>query len=115
MKKCFRCGAEKSNDDFYDDSRGNGLGSYCKSCTKAYAKARGKANKEKAISLLGGKCSRCGYSRCFSALEFHHIMPENKERDVHDFRFYRWEKFWKEAKKCILLCANCHREVEEKV
>lgn len=61
-----------------------------------------------AISLLGGKCSRCGYDKCYEALDFHH---KNGEKD---FAISSISKSWKsvliEIKKCILLCANCHRE-----
>jgi len=35
--------------------------------------------KEKAIELLGSKCSICSYSRCVYALEFHHLNPKEKE------------------------------------
>ena len=33
------------------------------------------------IEVLGGKCCRCGYSRCFAALEFHHNVGD-KEGDI---------------------------------
>jgi len=76
---------------------------------------KGKTNKEKAVSLFGGKCSGCGYNKCARALEFHHADPTIKVRDAHGFRHYRWEVYWEEVKKCTLLCANCHREEEERI
>ncbi|VVB52085.1 Uncharacterised protein [uncultured archaeon] len=115
MRKCIKCDLEKLEEDFYKSSRGSKLMTLCKGCLKLYVKNRAREQKKKAVKLLGGKCSRCGYSRCLGALEFHHTEPENKIRDVHDFRFYNWEAFWFEAKKCILLCANCHREEEERL
>jgi hypothetical protein len=70
--------------------------------------------KKELIEVLGGKCCRCGYSRCFAALEFHHNVGD-KEGDVaHIIKNRSKEKALKEIKKCILLCANCHREAHHK-
>ena len=75
---------------------------------------RRKKLKEEAIKISGGKCSVCGYDRCLSALEFHH-NHENKEGHVSTFiKKGSRQKVLKEAKKCILLCANCHRELHYK-
>jgi hypothetical protein len=115
MRKCYTCSLEKDDNDFYKASRNRGLMPYCKDCLKARVKERGRNNKKKAVALMGGKCSRCGYSRCISALEFHHTNPENKESELHDIRFCGWKIFWFEVSKCILLCANCHREEEERL
>ena len=35
--------------------------------------------KERAVYVMGGKCSICGYDKCQSALEFHHLNPEEKD------------------------------------
>ena len=60
---------------------------------------------------LGNKCSRCGYDKCSWALDFHHIDPTNKNFNIgNDHNTKSWEKFWEEAQKCELICANCHRE-----
>lgn len=59
---------------------------------------------------MGGKCSKCGYNRYYGALDLHHL-------DGKDFSFGRnlckksEEELIKEAKKCVILCANCHREL----
>jgi hypothetical protein len=47
------------------------------------------------------------------ALEFHHLDPAKKEFEVN----YRGctrslAVFRAEADKCVLLCSNCHAEVE---
>ncbi len=65
-----------------------------------------------AINHLGGKCIRCGYSKYPEVLEFHHKDPSQKEFNVSSKGHSRsWERVKKEIEKCILLCANCHREV----
>lgn len=66
--------------------------------------------KERATYVLGGKCQNCGYDKCIQALEFHHINPEEKEFSFGTNTNRNWEATREELKKCILLCANCHRE-----
>lgn len=68
--------------------------------------------KERLVRLLGGSCSVCGYSRCLAALEFHHKVPGTKLFTLGGLKLCQvpWEKVLKEAEKCCLLCANCHRE-----
>lgn len=75
-------------------------------------KIRGIKRKIDFINLLGGKCSKCGYNKNLAALDFHHLNPEQKETPLN-FGFLlkmKYEKCLKEVKKCIILCANCHRE-----
>jgi hypothetical protein len=68
--------------------------------------------KRAVIKALGlpERCQRCGYDRYLGALDFHHRDPETKELNLA-----RGGKgvdvLCEEAKKCDLLCANCHREV----
>jgi predicted HNH restriction endonuclease len=68
--------------------------------------------KLKAIEYKGGKCSICGYSKCKDALDFHHIDEKDKEFGIGEKGYTRsWEKVKIELDKCILVCANCHREI----
>lgn len=67
--------------------------------------------KERATYVLGGKCQCCGYSKCIQALEFHHLNPEEKEIAFGSNTNRSWEATKNELKKCILVCANCHREI----
>ena len=60
----------------------------------------------------GGECCMCGYNKCASALEFHHIDPNNKEGGIIGTTT-SLAKQREEAKKCILVCANCHREIHD--
>lgn len=61
--------------------------------------------------LLGGKCSICGYNKCINALEFHHDKGKKEEVLSILIKDYSKQKSLKEIRKCILLCANCHREL----
>jgi 5-methylcytosine-specific restriction endonuclease McrA len=81
------------------------------SLIKAVSKRRRKV-KTMSIEYKGGKCLLCGYNRFQGALELHHIDSEKKEFGIGDKGYTRsWEKVRAELDKCVLLCANCHREV----
>jgi len=68
--------------------------------------------KHLAIQYKGGKCMFCGYSRCSGALDFHHINESDKEFGLSVRGLTRsWIKIKNEIEKCILVCANCHREI----
>lgn len=70
--------------------------------------------KEKALEYKGKKCSICGYDKCSWALEFHHINPNEKEFTFSKYSNHAWSKIQKELDKCILVCANCHKELHYK-
>lgn len=67
--------------------------------------------KSNLIRLCGNKCNLCGYDRCQAALEFHHIDPDTKNYALSSGDCHKIEDDIAEVKKCILICANCHREV----
>jgi hypothetical protein len=75
----------------------------------AVAEARRKL-KARAIAYKGGKCERCGYDRCPDALDFHHRDPTEKDFQVSTGAYRRWTLMVRELDKCVMLCANCHRE-----
>ncbi|KKT61481.1 MAG: hypothetical protein UW64_C0016G0002 [Microgenomates group bacterium GW2011_GWC1_44_37] len=79
-------------------------------------KKRRKKLRQMAVDLLGGKCVVCGYCKEIKALDFHHIDESTKEFGLSDRGLTRsWEKTKEEVLKCVLLCANCHREVHSGV
>jgi transcription elongation factor Elf1 len=54
----------------------------------------------------------CNYEKCIQALEFHHISNEKKDFGISDKGYTRsWKKVKEEIDKCVLVCANCHREL----
>lgn len=78
---------------------------------KAVIKRRFKV-KQMAVEHAGGKCKLCGYNRDVSALEFHHLDSSQKDFAIGQKGYTRsWEKVRAEVDKCILVCANCHREI----
>lgn len=77
---------------------------------KAVQRRREKV-RQMAVEYKGGSCEVCGYNRCIEALEFHHIDPTKKDFGISSKGYARsWEKVRAEIEKCVLLCANCHRE-----
>lgn len=63
---------------------------------------------------FGGKCSICGYNKCLDALHFHH-PNNNKEICVSHALYNGFKAGLAEAKKCQLICANCHAEIHSKL
>jgi predicted HNH restriction endonuclease len=59
----------------------------------------------------------CGYSKCESALEFHHLNPNEKDFNISSIRQLSnfTEKIKNELDKCILVCSNCHREIHSNI
>lgn len=78
------------------------------------ARLRGKKKvwKSKLVQLRGGACESCGYKKCMTSLDFHHRDPTQKVREIG--RSPSFNAALIEAAKCLLLCANCHREHHEK-
>ncbi|MDP3793534.1 MAG: hypothetical protein Q8R07_02160 [Candidatus Uhrbacteria bacterium] len=78
---------------------------------KAVAKRRTKI-RQLAVDFKGGQCVICGYHKCIAALEFHHPDPSKKDFSISADGLTRsWDRVKKEVRKCVLLCANCHREI----
>ena len=79
---------------------------------RAVAKRRRKI-KALALEYKGGKCQICGYDKYQGSLDLHHIDPSEKEFGIGHKGYTRsWQKVKAELDKCILVCANCHREIE---
>lgn len=67
--------------------------------------------KDKAVEYKGGKCEKCGYDKCNWAFDFHHLDPNEKDFGLSTYSTLSWDKIKKELDKCIMVCANCHREI----
>src|SRR4051794_7455167 len=85
----------------------------CAACRSGAVAQRRRTVKAMLIAEAGGACALCGYDRYPGALQFHHREPEAKRFAVSGAGIARsLARSRAEAAKCVLLCANCHAEVE---
>lgn len=125
-KLCTKCGVEKPVSEFgLNKSKRDGLQSHCKECVKIYRRQHYTENKQYYLDkakayrqMCKGKldeyksqlvCSECGENRWW-LLDFHHSDPSEKEGEISKL-FDAPNKLKKELEKCIVLCANCHRNL----
>ena len=85
----------------------------CGRCASEAVARRRRRVKRILVQEAGGRCCVCGYDRYLGALEFHHLDPRSKAFSLSAAGVTRsLAKARVEAAKCVLLCANCHAEVE---
>lgn len=85
----------------------------CLTCRAERVSRRRRKVKQLLIAEAGGACVLCGYDRFQGALQFHHRDPETKVFGIaYEGSARSIERAREEAAKCVLLCANCHAEVE---
>ena len=91
-----------------------GRGYYrCKKCRSMRVSNTRRKHKKTIVGEYGSKCICCGYDKFVGALQFHHLNPSEKEFGLtHSGICKSIERMREEAKKCILVCANCHAEIE---
>lgn len=111
LKKCNRCGEFKPKDSFYRSKKNyEQLRGDCKDCEGIRILRRKQNKKITLIKNCGGKCVDCQIEindRNPSIFEFHHTDPTQKE--FSDFANKSSKIVDEELKKCVLLCANCHK------
>lgn len=123
VKFCSSCSQSKGALLF---SKGQ---SRCKECMSAWHKNHYATNAEYRLRRNEGKKARaeksrkliqrykrfCGCKVCGErepvALDLHHTDPSSKEVEVSKTVNYSREILKKEVRKCVVLCANCHRKV----
>jgi hypothetical protein len=139
MKTCKTCGIEKPLEAFYahPDTK-LGVGTHCKKCISdkgrgTYDPRRGRESyarrrdtilarlkkvrddrKMEYIELLNGRCRDCGIKPGdlwpVDIFDFHHLDSESKDIEIGPMlKKKNQERVLLELKKCVLLCANCHR------
>jgi transposase len=91
-----------------------GRGAYrCLLCRQEAVVRRRRKIKQILVAEAGGACAICGYDRHIGGLHFHHRDPAVKSFALSvDGVARSLERARAEARKCILLCSNCHAEVE---
>lgn len=88
----------------------------CGKCASEWVIKHRRQKKERLVEMLGGKCVVCGYNRYAGALDFHHTNPKAKSFALSVKGLsYSWKSLVREAKKCVLVCKNCHAEIEAMV
>jgi hypothetical protein len=92
-----------------------GRGKYrwrCKRCIGEHVTRRHQKLRRILVDEAGGCCAVCGYQRCIINLHFHHIDPSTKAFSMSMARGKSIASYRAEAEKCVLVCANCHGEIE---
>ena len=90
-----------------------------KSCYKCIPDGKGndaalirRLIKQKAVNYKGNKCYCCNISFPLVVYDFHHLDPSQKDFSLSDkTSTVKWDKVKTEIDKCILVCANCHRQI----
>ena len=109
-------GSSKSYMKEYRDKNREKLREQRREWTKLHGGRNRKRWNEFFVSLGLDRCCRCGYYRFAGALEFHHTNPDNKNFSVANetrrpFTPENVIDIMEEVEKCVVLCANCHREL----
>lgn len=91
-----------------------GRGYYrCKRCRQQSVAQHRRNVKATLVAEAGGACVVCGYDRHLGALQFHHVDPRTKRLEINCAgAALSLDALRAEAAKCVLLCGNCHAEVE---
>ncbi len=101
---CGRC--------YFHDYRRGHTKLKCNSCRSNGGIDRVEA-KRRMVEYKGGACHLCGYARCLRALDFHHVDPRTKKFSIAGSHTRSWESVRQELDKCMLVCSNCHVEIEQ--
>lgn len=126
-KVCTKCKVDKPLMEYFKTKRSkDGLQPACKSCMNiSYKASRGK--KQEHYNAVGAARRRsitqkirewkeeqgcCICPEKFGpCLELHHTNAADKDFDPSEAMNKSWSAFLKEAEKCVVVCANCHRKV----
>ena len=108
LRECRRHGVIA----FHRYKRGDGFVYRCKRCVGEAVTRRQQKIKRTLVSEAGGSCTNCGYDRCIANLHFHHVNPAEKSFAMSMASGKSLAAYRKEARKCVLVCANCHGEIE---
>ena len=119
-KKCATCGKELPITEFwFKDKKTQKLSSTCKKCHSQYV-ANQYAERKQLVEKIKSECgcAKCGDKRSY-VLDFHHLDPKEKDYTIARItsNSTKMDTIKKEIEKCVVLCANCHREfhyLEEK-
>ncbi len=83
----------------------------CRRCVGEAVTRRHRKLKRLLVDESGGGCAVCGYDRCLGNLHFHHVVPAEKSFEIQMGSGKSLAAYREEARKCVLVCANCHGEI----
>ena len=70
--------------------------------------------KKALVEANNHKCAYCGLVDEYVVYDFHHLNPLKKSFGIgSNSTTHSKQAYADEAKKCVMLCANCHRKVEK--
>lgn len=111
---CKTCKEEKPTSEFYKTGIYKETVLYKPNCKTCLNKEQKKRYQDRLNSLVSKwECVHCGYNKSRAALDFHHLDSTKKDFTIAARLTSSLKTLAKEIKKCILLCANCHRELHE--
>ena len=127
MKKCSSCKDDKHLSEFHvNPTKKDNLSTMCKKCSSEYSKqyyiknrqkyyAHNKSRADRNVEFVqrvkrNSKCSKCDESRWY-VLDFHHLRDKKYNIADASTSGYSINTIKDEIRKCIVLCANCHREL----
>lgn len=83
----------------------------CKFCYQTTKRTLRRKNQDWLLNYKReAKCNKCGIGD-YRVLEFHHVDGKGKDFSIAFARnnSFSLERIKQEIKKCVILCANCHR------
>jgi hypothetical protein len=95
-----RASLKRSSARYYEDNRQKAI--------QANSIVRKKKREAWQAFKQGLKCEHCGFSHP-AALDFHHVDRTNKKSVNQLAGNGMYKQAIQELKKCMVLCANCHR------
>ena len=111
-KICSKCGRELPVTAYHKngfDRNGNQkYRGYCKDCANKIERERYQ-KKKSFIDNQKIRCAKCGEERTY-VLDYHHKDPTKKDFTIGKIKKGSLSLIQKEIDKCVVLCANCHRE-----
>ena len=134
VKVCITCRVLKEESQFNNDkNQKDKLSKYCRECTALHAKKHYYKNKKQRVkNILESRKKRVERVRreinelkrtqgCYFCkenepvcIDFHHLNSEKKEYLVSKMiGVVSKKKLEDEIKKCITVCANCHRKLHK--
>jgi hypothetical protein len=105
--QCELCGRR-----YVHDFRRGHTRRFCNSCRSNRLGVDRLELKRRMVEYKGAACQLCGYDGCLPALDFHHLDPAKKSFRLAGAHTRSWASLKEELDKCLLVCSNCHIEIE---